>query len=547
MAAPWEKYAAAAEPDDGPWAKYVEPAKTDEQRDPSLLDKAKGTLEAGVATVGGGIASAVGQVGGFIGAEAARGVQAIQGEGQGSPREQAERVQQVTQQAGAAAVAPFQPTTAEGKRQTAAVGEVAEQAAPLAPMTSELGAISAGARGSASLIKADARSAAQIAAREGAKRLAPAAERIAAKGEASTAAKVAQAAPKNEGIQQARQFGLVLNPSRSGGVGGKTAAGASGAARIDIRASHINAKRVNAKAAEDVGLKPDEPLNEATIERRKQAEYGPYKAVSALPGRVKMDDKFQADMKSALERTEGEAADYPEDFNARVQEQIDKVSVPDASPASMLGRIKSLRARAGKNMKSLDAENFELGIAQKKIATAMEDQIDRSVATTHPELIGDFRKARVALAKIHNVEDALSPAGNVNAAILARQLQRGVPLSGNLKEIAELRLQFPNEMKSVDGLGGDHAFSVLDAMIGVAGAFSHPGGALAIAARPLTRAALTSKAYQSAAIKPRVPQASRVTKLARKVANKGKRPEPGTLADMPDEEQAAALRNVQAR
>ena len=194
----------------------------------------------------------------------------------------------------------------------------------------------------------------------------------------------------------------------------------------------------------------------------------------------------------------------------------------------MLDKIKSLRERAGRNMKSLDAEKFELGLAQKKIATAMEDLIERRVGESQPALVKDFRAARQQLAKIYNVEDALGPNGNVSAAVLARQLNRGVPLSGGLRSVAEVYQEFPKIMRYVDDLGGHSPFSALDYLIGGVSALAHPGAIAMVAARPVSRAIVGSKPYQSAAIKPRVPQPSIASRAARRVAQSS----PNTLAGL---------------
>ena len=137
-------------------------------------------------------------------------------------------------------------------------------------------------------------------------------------------------------------------------------------------------------------------------------------------------------------------------------------------------------------------------------------------------MIRDFRQARVNLAKIYNVEDALSPNGNVSAAVLARQLKRGVPLSGGLKTIAQTYQEFPKVMRYVDSLGGHAPFSALDYLVGgvEAAAMPHKAAAIvgALALRPLARAAIKSETYQKAAIKPREVKPGLTTRVARRIA-----------------------------
>jgi hypothetical protein len=180
-----------------------------------------------------------------------------------------------------------------------------------------------------------------------------------------------------------------------------------------------------------------------------------------------------------------------------------------------------------------DAEKFELGIAQKKIATALEDQLDRHLETTNPALIQQFRNARQQFAKIYSVEDALTPNGNISPAVLARQLKRGVPLSAGLKDIAEAYLMDKRAHRTVDDLGGKGEFSRLDLLVGGAEMIAHPERAgiiaAALGARPLARAAITSPMYQARAIGPTLAEPGIMGKAARGVTNLSKGVQSPTL------------------
>ncbi len=348
----------------------------------------------------------------------------------------------------------------------------------------------------------------------------PVAERVAQAGEASTAVRAAEQAPKNIAIEQARKVGIKLPPSEVARAPiGKVLEGASGKVQTEKALSRDNAKIVNRLAAKEIGLSERQPMTEANIARQKQKAFKVYDRVRNA-GRIAMDDQYRAELNAVKELTAQEATDFPEDTNELIDKEIKKFDVPGASSASMLSKIKSLRERAGKNMQATDAEKFELGIAQKKIATAMENLIERQVSDQG--LVGEFRQARTQLAKIYNVEEALGPSGNLTPAILARQLKRGVPLSGGLKDIAELYQEFPQVLRSVDGLGGHTAFSALDYLVGGVEIAANPrkGAAIvgALAGRPLARGIIKSRPYQRAAIKPGEPRPSLTTQAARKLA-----------------------------
>jgi len=352
-------------------------------------------------------------------------------------------------------------------------------------------------------------------------RVRPVAERIAQAGEEKAAVRAAEEAPKQAKIAQARSIGLKLPPSEAGGPSGKILEGAGGKDQTEMSLSRANSKVINRTAAREIGLSDRQAMTEANIERQKQKAFQAYDQVKKA-GKVEFDDTYRQELAAVRERTAQAEKDFPEDTNELIDKEIKKFDRPSADASSMLEKIKSLRDRAARNMKSPDAEKFELGLAQKKIATAMENQIERQVGATNPDLIKNFRAARVQLAKIYNVEDALGPNGNLSAAVLARQLKRGVPLSGGLKTIAETYQEFPRVMRYVDNLGGHAPFSALDYLVGGVEAAAQPHKAAAIvgalAGRPIARGIIKSEAYQGRAIRPREVTPSVISRTARKVA-----------------------------
>lgn len=367
------------------------------------------------------------------------------------------------------------------------------------------------------------------------------AARIAQAGEESAAIRAAEEAPKAAKIEQARSIGLKLPPSEAGGPVGKVLEGAGGKVQTEMNLSRANSKVINRTAAKEIGLSDRQPMTEANIERVKQKHFAVYDQMKKA-GRIEADDAFREELNGVKERTAQAETDYPEDTNELIDKEIKKFDRPSADASSMLEKIKSLRAKASKNMQAPDAEKFELGLAQKKIATAMENQIERATAVTNPGLVKSFRDARVQLAKIYNVEDALGPNGNLSAAVLARQLKRGVPLSGGLKTIAETYQEFPKVMRYVDSLGGHAPFSALDYLVGGVEAVAHPGSAArivgALTARPIARGIIKSEAYQKRGIKPQVVKPSLTSRIARKVAR-------NTVSDLPENSTKVTLSDSQ--
>lgn len=101
------------------------------------------------------------------------------------------------------------------------------------------------------------------------------------------------------------------------------------------------------------------------------------------------------------------------------------------------------------------------------------------------------------------MEGALNTSsGNVSARSLAKALDRGAPLTGELRTIAQAHAAFPKATQDVEKLGGHGPFDAVDYLAGVLGATHNPLGAVAIVARPVARAAIRSAPYQRAFIGP---------------------------------------------
>ena len=135
--------------------------------------------------------------------------------------------------------------------------------------------------------------------------------------------------------------------------------------------------------------------------------------------------------------------------------------------------------------------------AHSGIAGALEDVIDRNLQNGgNPDLLKNYRDARVAIAKTHSVERALNPVtGDIDGAELARQLKKGKPLSGELKTIASVAAAFPKATQSLKQ--NYNPVSPLDFALGVAGSLHNPYEAALALARPAIRGAILSKPYQA--------------------------------------------------
>jgi hypothetical protein len=148
-----------------------------------------------------------------------------------------------------------------------------------------------------------------------------------------------------------------------------------------------------------------------------------------------------------------------------------------------------------------------LGKAKRDAAKALEDQIERGLMKSGADgqaALKSFRDARQLMAKAHDVEKALvEGGGQVNAKVLGAALQRGKPLTGELRTIG----LFGNNFKDVAGVpqsGFSSPITALDAFgaAGMAGMGAGPAAIALPAARLAARSLLTNPTFQRAAVHP---------------------------------------------
>jgi hypothetical protein len=192
---------------------------------------------------------------------------------------------------------------------------------------------------------------------------------------------------------------------------------------------------------------------------------------------------------------------------------VKKVTIP-GSAGELSGGLRVKDFDAGNGVKMIQilrdeasdafrAGDSALGRAKKEAAKALEDQIERALPTKGKDgaaLLKEFREARTLMAKSHNVEQAIQEGGgHVNAKVLGAALQRGKPLTGELKTIGG----FANNFKDVAGIpqsGFSSPITALDAFgaAGMAGMGAGVGAVALPAARVAARSLITSAPYQKA-------------------------------------------------
>lgn len=331
---------------------------------------------------------------------------------------------------------------------------------------------------------------------------------------------------------QARESGYVIPPnmaSEKPSIMSQALSSIAGKTKTNQLASTKNAEQAAAGAAEDLGLRMDQPITEAALEGARREAGKVYEAVKSAPVEIIPDETYAGDV-SALHSVGAEArAEVPGLVGNPELETLagELGNIQKLSPAAAVDLIKSLRYKAQTNLKNYASpEKLDLGRAQSKAANALETLVERNLeaATTArgpigaqggdmTGLVNDLREARTRIAKSYNIQDALNPVtGNVDAQKFAALQARGKPLSGNMQQAADAATAFPKAFQNPAKFGGNENSSVLDAGLALHGAMSGRPSAIAEAAgwlvgRPLARKLILSDFYQNSAIPKMAPTA----------------------------------------
>ncbi len=289
------------------------------------------------------------------------------------------------------------------------------------------------------------------------------------------------------GVKVAREAGYVIPPTQAGGgIVSRAGEGLSGKAATAQAASVKNQDVTNSLAAKALGLPDDAPITaESLTEIRKEAGKA-YDALASLP------------------KVEPVAA----------QPLMNIPASKGLDPKQAVYDLRVARNDADAYYKSYgrtaDPEALTKAKSAKTEAARIEKELeDYATSIGQTDLVPALRDARQQIAKTYTVEKALNPvSGTVDARVLAKELRKGKPLTGELKQAAEFGSQFPKAAQVMEKSGGAVALSPLDYLFaGGAGLNSLTGGgsymdaaqnaAMGLGARNAARALVLSKPVQN--------------------------------------------------
>ena len=204
-----------------------------------------------------------------------------------------------------------------------------------------------------------------------------------------------------------------------------------------------------------LGVSETTPLTSNTTKAIRAEEYSKGYAPLERIGKIRADNKFVDDMIAVESKYEGPNRSFP----GAVPESVDKLlktyTQSEFNSKDALQAIRRLREDSKANFRK--GEN-ELAHAQTDIANALENQMERAIIDSKipggAQMLEKFRLARQRMAISHTIEDAIRKgSGSVDAKKLARDLQSGKYVSGDIETMAEFANVFPRVNVSPSTIG----------------------------------------------------------------------------------------------
>lgn len=324
----------------------------------------------------------------------------------------------------------------------------------------------------------------------------------------------AQALPRVSAVKpfaaEANKAGYTLPPrmiTDKPGVTADVLAGWSGKVKTAQAASAKNQEVTNALTAKAIGLPEDAVLTDQVLKGVRQNASKAYSNIPKALPKVTVDPDFYAAVNKLGEKSSAAASEFPELLeNAEIDKLVKSLSgKTEFSTDAGISLVRKLRKDASANFRSMgDPAKADLAFAQRQAADAVDDLIERQLDLTgQGQLAAEYRNARQIIAKTHDIEAVTNTTtGNVSARKIAALANRGRPLSGDLKTIADTANAFPKAMQSEAAFGEVEPLSVLDAAGAViTTAQGNPSAAGMFLGRPVARGAVLSKVMQDRIIR----------------------------------------------
>jgi hypothetical protein len=300
-----------------------------------------------------------------------------------------------------------------------------------------------------------------------------------------------------DSITRARELGYVIPPTQANpSMLNRIMEGVAGKITTAQNASARNQEITNKLAAKSLGLAEDTAITPQVLADLRTTAGNAYTNLG-LAGQVITDKSYIDALDDIAKPFVVAAKGFPDAPPSPVINLVQSLKSPSFDATAAIEKVKQLRTAADDAFRS---GNTDIARASKSAATAIENALEGHLSKTgQGDLLSKFKDARQLIAKTYSIEKAANPAtGTIDAKKLAAQLQRGKPLSAELKDIAQFSQSFPKASQTPEAMGSLTQLNPLDYFAGFVGGVSTGGpGAGAILARPAMRVAALSSPVQN--------------------------------------------------
>ena len=242
-------------------------------------------------------------------------------------------------------------------------------------------------------------------------------------------------------VEKAVEAGYTVPPTQAGGgIVNRALEGMAGKASTLQEASVRNQDITNKLAIKSLGLPKDTVLTTEVLGAIRDDAGKVYEALKALPKKPEV------------------LADAT----------MNRAGIAEINPAKMVEDLKIARKDAegyyNAYARSAHPEDLAKAKAFKSKATKLENDLEVYAKEMGKEdLLPALRDARQLIAKTYTVENAMNKAtGSIDAKELAKRLQKGKPMSDELKQVAEFAQAFPKAAQMPEKIGGTIGITPLD-------------------------------------------------------------------------------------
>lgn len=307
----------------------------------------------------------------------------------------------------------------------------------------------------------------------------------------------APAPQMQQAIKEARDLGYVIPPTQANpSLLNRIIEGTAGKLSTAQNASARNQEITNRLTAKSLGLPEDTVITPQVLTSLRNTAGQAYDQLGNI-GVIMPNKNYYDQLDNIKKPFVATQQSFPNQTPSPVINLVNSLKTEFFDSSSAIEKIKQLRTQADDAFRT---GNTEVGRAAKQAATALENAIENHLTTTkQTDLLGKFKDARQLIAKTYTVEKAANQTtGTIDAKKLAAQLQKGKPLSGELKSVAQFSQAFPKASQATEPMGSLPQFSPLDYFAGLIGGVSTGGlGAGAVLARPALRSLALSSPVQN--------------------------------------------------